>query len=189
MSTGPSFEILKSLPAYGPMYIPISHSGEGFYEEGFVIRFFKSDGTDWIANFQPGWTNFRTVIELSSSKLLIIASGTCYIMNPDQQVPISVFGVGYEAILKMKKGIYVLQDQTDLTMLDEFGNHSHSERISYDGIKDLSLDENGLVYGVSYCPTSNSDEWIPFIYDVENRKLIGGSFGGNTPIRKWWKLW
>ena len=101
---------------------------------------FKSDSAEWIGNFQRDWTNFRMVIELSSSKLLIIASGTCYIMSPDQQIPISVFGVGYEVILNTKKGMYVLQDQTDLTILDEFGNHSHSERISCDGIKELSFD-------------------------------------------------
>ena len=189
MNNRPSFEILNSLPAYGPMYVSIAPNDEGFYSEGYVIQFFKSDGTEWIGNFQPGWTNFRTVIELSGSKLLIIASGTCYIMSPDQQTPISVFGVGYEAILKTKKGMYVLQDQTDLTILDGFGNHSHSERISYDGIKELSLDENGLVHGISYYPTSNSDEWIPFMYDIENRRLSGGSFGESTPEKKWWKFW
>lgn len=189
MSNRSSFEILESLPAYGPMYIPIAHSGEGFYSEGFVIRFFRSDGTNWIANFQPGWTNFRTVIELSGSKLLIIASGTCYVMHPDQQIPISVFGIGYETILKTKTGMYVLQDQNDLTILDESGNLSHSERISYDGIRELRLDENGLVHGVSYYPTSHSDEWIPFTYDIENRRLTGGSFGENASVKKWWKFW
>jgi hypothetical protein len=187
MSPYPSFEILESLPTYGPMYVSIAEDGAGFYSEGFVIRFFKSDGTDWVANFQPGWTNFRTVIELANSKLLIIASGTCYIMHPDQQIPYSVFGVGYEAVLKTKNGIYILQDQTDLTLLDEFGNYSHSERISYDGIKELRLDENGLVHGLSYYPTSDADQWIPFTYDSEKRKLTGGSFGGNTPTKKWWK--
>lgn len=189
MNIRPSFEILDSLPAYGPMYISITHDDDGFYSEGFVIRFFKSDDTDWIANFQPGRTNFRTVIELANSKLLIIASGSCYIMHPDQQIPFSVFGIGYEEVMKTKNGTYVLQDQTDLTILDEFGNYSHSKRISYDGIKELRLDENGLIHGISYYPTPDADKWIPFTYDIEKRKLIGGSFGGNEPTKKWWKFW
>lgn len=189
MNSKSSFEILDSLPAYGPMYVSITHNGNGFYSEGFVIRFFKSDGTDWIANFQPGWTNFRTVLELANSKLLIIASGICYIMHPDQQTPFSVFGLGYETMLKTKNGTYILHDQTNLTLLDDLGNYFHSERISYDGIKELNLDENGLIKGISYYPTSGDDEWIPFTYDIEKRKLIGGSFGGNTSIKKWWKLW
>lgn len=190
MNPQPSFEILDSLPTSGPMYISITRDNNaGFYSEGFVVRFFKSDGTDWIANFQPGLTNLKTVIELKNSKLLIIAFGICYIMNHDRQTPLSVFGEGYETILKSKNGSYILQDQTELTVIDELGNYFHSEQISYDGIKELSLEENGLVKGVSYYPTPDDDEWVPFTYDIEKRKLIGGSFGGDNQIKKWWKFW
>lgn len=189
MNLLPSFEILKSLPAYGAMYIAITKDGGGFYSEGFVIRFFKSDGTDWIANFQPGNTGFSIVIELADSKLLVIASGTCYIIDPDQQIPISVFGESYEAVLKTQGGVYVLQDRTGLTILDESGDYDHSEPISYDGIKELDLVENRFVKGVSYYPTEDDDEWIPFIYDIVEKKLTGGSFVGGKLIRKWWKFW
>ena len=41
------YEQLKSLPTYGPMYIPVSGNDEPFYSEGLVIRFFRTDGTDW----------------------------------------------------------------------------------------------------------------------------------------------
>ena len=78
------------------MYVPVSESGEPFYSEGFAVRFFRTDGTDWVANFQPGWTDLREVIELKeSNNLLTIANGTCYVMNPDNEEPVEVFGVSY----------------------------------------------------------------------------------------------
>ena len=49
------YEILDGLPTYGPMYVPVSEDGEPFYSEGFVVRFYKSDGSEWVANFKPGW--------------------------------------------------------------------------------------------------------------------------------------
>lgn len=47
------FEILNSLPAYGPLYVPISESGELFFSEGFIVRFLKKDASKWVANFKP----------------------------------------------------------------------------------------------------------------------------------------
>jgi hypothetical protein len=77
------------------MYIAVTRNGEPFYSEGFAVRFHKTDGTQWVANFQPGWTDFKTIIELKdTSDLLVIASGTCYLMNPDDTKPVAVFGVG-----------------------------------------------------------------------------------------------
>lgn len=93
------FERLNSLPPYGPMYTSITESGEEYFSEGFVVRFFKEDGTNWVANFQPGWTDLTDVMILQEShNLLVIANGICYIMNPNLTQPIAVFGVNYKAI-------------------------------------------------------------------------------------------
>jgi hypothetical protein len=59
------YEILDGLPSYGPIYISISQDGIPFYSEGFVVRFYKSDGTNWVANFKPGWTNSSGVYEFN----------------------------------------------------------------------------------------------------------------------------
>jgi len=45
MTTEKRYEILDSLPTYGPMYVPVSESGDPFYSEGVVVRFFRNDGT------------------------------------------------------------------------------------------------------------------------------------------------
>lgn len=66
---GKRHKILSSLPTYGPMYVPVTANGELFYSEGFPIRFYKPDHTEWVANFQPGWTELKQIIELEKLKI------------------------------------------------------------------------------------------------------------------------
>lgn len=176
MSKELKYEILKSLPAYGPMYIPITESGESYSSEGFVVRFFKSDGTNWVANFKEGWTELNAVYEFDhQNNLLVIAGGTCYIMNPENHKPIRSFGAGYQTVIKAPKNRIILQDSTDLTIVEANGEIWHTERISWDGIKDLNI-RGQLINGLSFNPMSDKDEWIEFIVDLEKRNVKGGSY-------------
>ena len=76
------------------------------------VRIIKSDNTEWIKSFEPGWTNFTGGMEFENSEnFIIIANGTCYIMNPDQNEPIANFGVGFCGIYKASNNRIVLQDQ------------------------------------------------------------------------------
>jgi len=49
------WEILKGLPGEGPLprYFHLGHSTP--WSEGFVVRFWNSDGAEWVGNFQGGW--------------------------------------------------------------------------------------------------------------------------------------
>ena len=94
------YKVLDSLPPYGPMYIPIASDGRQFYSEGFVVRFYKSDTSEWVANFELGRTSLREVIEFNGTpNLLIIADGTCYMMDPESSQPLSVFGGDYSKVI------------------------------------------------------------------------------------------
>lgn len=204
MEKGKRYEILESLPTYGPMYIPVTENGEPYYSEGFVVKFFKANGTDWVANFKPGWTGFNAVYEYGiEDNILIIAGGTCYLMNPEERNAQSIFGVGYESVIKTLDGRLILQDLTDLTVFEINGEHWHTERISWDGIKDLKL-EGTLVSGLSFDPMNEKDQWIEFIVDLEKRNVKGGSYrqyefksvGPNVESvhrkdekQPWWKIW
>ncbi|MEQ5791618.1 hypothetical protein J4E06_11185 [Muricauda sp. NFXS6] len=189
MTTEKRYEILDSLPTYGPMYVPISESGEPFYSEGVVVRFFRNDGTDWVANFQPGWTDLKEVIELEESNdLLIIANGTCYLMNPSSEKQVDVFGVGYSNVFKVNNGDLVLQDQTNLTIIKQNGTHWDSERISWDGLKEIQIEES-IVKGLSYDPMYDADEWVEFSYDLNSKTLEGGSYHRYDNKKPWWKFW
>ena len=196
------YEILESLPVYGRMYIPVTDNDESYYSEGFVVRFYKSNGADWVANFKPGWTGFNAIYDFENeSDILVIAGGTCYLMNPEDEKPKESFGVGYVSAIKTLDGRIILQDLTDLTIIEPNGEHWHTERISWDGIKDLKLDGT-LVTGLSFDPMSDKNQWVEFIVDLEKRNIKGGSYRQyefkrvapnveNIHIQKqpWWKIW
>jgi len=170
------YEILDSLPTYGPMYIPVSEYNDAYYSEGFVVRFYTSENTNWVGNFQPGSTGLNAVYEFEHNiYVLVIAGGTCYLMNPDLQKPISTFGVGYETVIKALGGRLILQDSTDLTVFEVNGEYWHTERISWDGIAELKLEGN-LLSGLSYHPVGEDGEWVEFVVDLEKRSVKGGSY-------------
>ena len=109
------------------MYIPVSVSDEPYYSEGFPVRFYKSDGTDWVANFKTGWTELAEIFELNAtSNLLVIAFGQCYIMDPEDTKPISAFGGAYATAFTLEDGRIVLPDDTGLTVIEPDGKYWHS---------------------------------------------------------------
>lgn len=170
------YEILTSLPVYGPMYIAITNNEEPFYSQGFAVRFYKSDGTQWVANFKPGWTELTEMIQLEGvADLLVIAYGFCYIIDPEQTKPLSTFGISYSETFKTRDGRIILQDQTDLTIVESDGTHWDTERISWDGLEGLELNGN-IVSGRACHPSHDDDDWIFFTYNIDTRKLIGGSY-------------
>ena len=176
MKNTKSFEILDSLPTYGPMHMSVTENNESYFSVGFPIRFYKTGKTNWVANFEPGWTKLYGVYEFENkSEIIIIAGGKFYLMNPENEKPIEAFGGGFEALLKTEDGKIILQDQTDLTIIESNGECWHTRRISWDGIKDLNIKENS-VFGLSYDPTNKNKEWVEFIVDLESRDVKGGSF-------------
>ncbi|MCC6180632.1 MAG: hypothetical protein IT237_02230 [Bacteroidia bacterium] len=206
MTAEKQYEILDGLPAYGPMYIPISSKGESFYSEGFVVRFYKQDGSTWVANFSKGWTNFSKVFGFTKQNLVVVfANGTCYVMTPESETPKLSFGVTINNVLQTENGSLICSDDTNITILDnETGELWRSDRISWDGIKDLQI-KNNTVVGVSYDPTVDGEEWSEFSIDLKTKILKGGSFQDmlvNNPNlqadkngvvsektkRPWWKI-
>lgn len=171
------------------MYVPVTDNGKPFYSEGFPVRFYKTDQCEWVANFQPGWTELKQIIEFDKTQdLLIIACGTCYLMNPNETKPIEVFGGFYSAIFKASADRLVLQDQTVLTIIEPDGTHWDTERISWDGLAEIKV-ENNLVSGLAYNPMHDSDEWVEFKYNLDTKTLTGGSYCSFEYKKPWWKVW
>lgn len=190
MNESKKYEILETLPTYGPMHVTITKKSESFYSVGFPVRFFKSDGTNWVANFKPGWSTFTTICELNNSdNLIVIAFGTCYIMNPNNTKAIEAFGEYYCGIFKASKYRIVLQELTELTIIEADGRYWFTERISWDGLADIKIESN-IVTGLAYDPMCDSDEWVHFSYNLDTKILTGGSYKKYETINKpWWKIW
>jgi hypothetical protein len=174
------YEILNSLPAYGPMYIPISENGEQFGSEGYVVKFFKDDGTEWVANFATGW-GIDKVFEYSGKNLIVVfASGIGYVMNPNSEKPLKIIGCMTKNIFQTKTGELNCIDDTGIEIFNpETYDIWTSDIISWDGFKELFF-ENGIIKGKSYDPTNSIQEWSDFTFNVQTKEITGGSFRERT---------
>ncbi len=164
------------MPAYGPMYIPISESGEPFAFEGFIVRFFKDDRTEWVANFATGFGIDR-VFEYSKENLVIIfASGIGYVMDPNDEKPKKIIELMTKEVFQNDSGELICIDDIGIQLFDpKTFDIWTSERISWDGFKELSF-ENGIIRGKSFDPTNYIQEWSDCSFNVISKEIIGGSF-------------
>jgi hypothetical protein len=210
MTTEKRYKILKGLPPYGPMYIPISEDEEPFYSEGYIVKFKKSDGVEWVANFRPGWTNYNNIFDFPEHNIIVVfAGGQGYIMNPEEQKPKMTFGLTIKDVIQIEDKSLICSDGIHILILDnKTGEIWKSDRISWDGIKDLKLVDN-KISGQTYDPTNSNQHWSDFEIDLETKEISGGSFQEfldrnehlevqeNGMLRKktemkkklWWKIW
>lgn len=183
---------LDSLPVYGDMYVPISESGEPFYNEGYVIEFNNGIKT-WAANFQLGLSDLNFTYEFSDERVLVVAGGEAYLMNPKSKTPIKIFGGGYKNLIIYGQTL-ILSDDVSVDFINKNGIIWESPRISFDGIDDLKI-ENRILIGKSYDPMNDADEWVDFSINIDTKEVQGGSYrkyylDTGQPIKKkpWWKL-
>lgn len=206
MTTEKQYKLLDALPAYGPMYVAVTHTDEPFYSEGLVVRFYKSDKTEWVANFQHGWTNFSKVFDFPECKtVIVVAGGQGYCMSPDSETSKYTFGLTISDVFQTESGNLVFSDNISIIFFDKAsGAFWHSDRISWDGLKDLKLSDN-VLYGKAYDPTNSLEEWSDFSINLKTKEIIGGTWrdflehnphlelGENAMIKQkskaWWKIW
>lgn len=186
------YEILDGLPPYGTMYIPIAEDGMEFYYEGYVVRLFRSDGTTWVANFKTGETNYSSVFEIPKTDIIVvIANGQGYTMTPDLQKPVDIFGHAITQVISTNDGRLIAADITNLVIINSDATIWRSERISWDGIKDLTLLDN-IISGLAYDPMHVSDEWINFSFNLDTNEFIGGGYRRHhfeKAKKPFWKFW
>jgi len=171
------YEILQSLPVYGPMYIPISSDGEPFYSEGFVVKFWKSNGETWVANFAEGWTQYSEVFDFPEQHIIIVfAYGQGYIMNPDEERPLSTFGLTINEVIQTEDGSLVCANGISIFVLDNRNGEAwETQRISWDGMKELKL-MGSILHGQAYTPMNSNEPWVSFEVNLDTKEVKGGSF-------------
>jgi hypothetical protein len=75
------WEVLNGLPGEGPMPKHFHLGHQTPWAEGFVVRFWNEDGTEWIGNFRRGGTEFSTLLDWCESNLfVVVAAGTLYFL-------------------------------------------------------------------------------------------------------------
>jgi hypothetical protein len=157
------------------MYISIDQDKLASKEstsEGFVVRFFRSDESSWVANFSRGTTDFNAVFDFpKTDTTIIIAGGAGYVMHRDQTKPINTFGFGIKAALLSDGQEVVAADYTDIKVISNNGLVWTSDRVSWHGIKELSIQGN-IVRGKA----NDLEGWNDFTLDLKTRQGSGSSW-------------
>ena len=188
--------ILKGFPQDDSFVIPFGN--QPFYSEGFVVHFFKNDGSSWIGNFRARGTELFGIYNLTNeNEVLVFARGECYLVDIENQKLIKEIGGQYNSLIKDSEETLILSNGTNITTINPSGEIWNSERISWDGIKDLKLDIYTLS-GLSYDPMNKNKPWVPFSLNLKTKKLKGGSYQqyelkpisnnvSSVKIKPWWK--
>ena len=114
------FEVLDGLPAYGDMAVPIVSDDEVFVSEGYVVKFYKDDGSTWIANFPQGLSSLSFVKEIpNNNSVLVVAGGDGYLMNPNHTKPIQEFNYFADEMVERDDGKLILASLAEIIFLDE----------------------------------------------------------------------
>lgn len=165
------YEILETLPSYGTMYISVAENDELFYsDQGLVVRLYKSDGTEWVGNFKPGSANnFNKIYEFKNSlNLLVISYACCYVINPDEIKPVSIFYTGNSKVFETKKGRIILQDGEDFFIVESDGNYFYTEIYTSEDLTNLKL-VNNIFQSLAFYPRQDADEWVEFTFNLPSK--------------------
>ena len=77
------WEVLKGLPGDGP--VP-KHFQIRPWQEGFVVRFWNTAGTNWVGNFGGGGAPFCTVFDWDEADMVVVAAaGALYFLRKGDQ--------------------------------------------------------------------------------------------------------
>lgn len=167
--------ILPGLPAYGVPAEPFPSSGYGAHREGTVVEFEDKDGNKWIGNFQPGLNAYNAVFDtFGADRPIVIAGGSGYVVDVPSHKVIEEFGGAIDWALEWH-GRLVLADGIGFVARNRDGVVWKSDRVSWDGMRDLSHD-GGRVRGFAYSPLD--DDYHSFDLDLETGNFSGGSYNG-----------
>jgi hypothetical protein len=171
------FRVLPGLPATGPLPEQFSSTGRGTHREGFVVAFSPEGNPTWVGNFQPGVTDYFSVLLHPDGKsVIVIAGGQAYVINPEERRLLAIFGGSIDIVLAVPfRGLLVTSNGVWLEAWDNSGLRWQSRRVSWDGMQNVRID-NDKVRGEAWSPFD--DREYPFAVDLTTGTVEGGSYDG-----------
>ncbi|HWI61418.1 MAG TPA: hypothetical protein VNT75_06260 [Symbiobacteriaceae bacterium] len=169
------FHRLPGLPATGPLAEQFSATGLGKHREGLVVRFEPPGGSPWVGNFQPGLSDFSTVVHHPDGfHVVVIAGGQGYIVHPHSRVLIEVFGGAVEWCFAMEDPpLLVEHDGLSFSAFGVKGHLWETPRLSWDGFRHVRI-EGGIITGEAWNPMGET--WDVFTVHLATGKASGGSY-------------
>jgi hypothetical protein len=142
------------LPGEGPLPRHFHRGHPTPWAEGFVVRFWNEDGTNWVGNFQGGWWGVNAVFDLPESALLfVIAFGACYFLPKADPDRYTCHRHGVTSALLNEEGIRLILAYIggDLAAYERDGKQVWvRESIALDGIKLKSCADGVITADIEY---------------------------------------
>jgi hypothetical protein len=174
MSEDGNFAILPGLPPYGPLAraYPESFSKNG--KEGYVVEFLPGTDKAWICNFAPGIGGLSDArLHPNKRDVLVFAAGTCVSVNPWTGEINNLVPAAFQVFkLDHPDRLLISNQDLEFTCIGKEGILWESAQISWDGFKDLTIQDESIT-GLSW---DVSGSWIPFSLDLQSGKHTGGSW-------------
>jgi hypothetical protein len=181
-----TFSQLAGLPPYGDLAITFPADWARFGREGLVVQFTRSNGSEWVGNFAPGFGRLSEVRQHPDDRrVLVLARGRLWLIDPDEQTG-TVLSQAVDAILEIPGSKDLILDIQGLAFARVAGAGVawHTKRLSWDGFDAVRV-EGGRLVGLAWNPLA--DEWNPFEVDLSTGASSGGSFG-ESDAEDWERL-
>jgi hypothetical protein len=110
------WEILNGLPGEGPIpeHFHLGHPTP--WREGFVVRFWNADGSEWVGNFQDGDFGHREILAWpEANAVIVIAADDFYLV--DCRDPGNYVTLGPQCLVS---GAILNEDRTTLFVAEEY---------------------------------------------------------------------
>jgi hypothetical protein len=140
-----------------------------------VVQFLPERNTPWVGNFQPGLTDYDSVLPLPGGRLLIVvAGGQAYVIDPVERRLLTTFGGQIDtAVDAAEANLLVLSNGLYLEAWNANAMEWRTRRISWDGIWDLAVSSD-YVKGHAWNPFDDCE--TPFSVDLKTGVVEGGSY-------------
>ena len=143
-----------------------------------MIRFLRADGAAWVGNFQRSSPQgFDGVVDHPDGRqVIVVAGGEGYVVDPESQRQTHSFGEGMINFAQRVPDLnmVVIGNGTELAAFSANGAGWNSERISWDGMRDITITAT-ILRGEAWSPVSKA--WHPFEVDLLTGKSRGAVYG------------
>jgi hypothetical protein len=171
----PTFEVAPGLPAYGPMAVAFPTSGQGAHRQGFVVRFSPRSSGPWVGNFQPGLTRFSGVYPHPDARhVVVISGGEIYVVDPEGKSAQELHGMVNSVTPIPERSALLFDELVRLSLIDSRGLKWRTRRLSWDGIRDLSVAAD-VVRGAGW---RYDETWHQFEVSLDTGDAKGGAYAG-----------
>jgi|SRR5579872_2293022 len=157
------FEILPGLPSSGPPALHFTERGK--FSEGLVVRFYPKRSEPWVGNFLGSPTKYNAVLDHpNGTDVIVVAQGDANVVDPENRhIRQHIAGQVNQTIIVPSLATVVFPTLTDFVAVKADNSGWQSERISWDGFRNITVRENDLL-GEAFTPIE--DAWMPFKLDL-----------------------